>query len=110
MKAGFYKFDYELKYAERGVYSNSFQLDIESKSKHKYPVDGWHWFDSDADARKFFGLPEIEESTPETAEIDKHIEVLQAQKTELKIKTAIDRAKIIDAELVEEFKEAVGRE
>lgn len=78
MKDGFYKFDFELKYAELGVYCNDYQLNREAKDIYKYPVDGWYWFDSDEDARKFFNFPEIEESTPEMEEIDRQIEILQA--------------------------------
>ena len=108
MKAGFYKLNgITLMYAEIGVYSQAYTMECKAKDKYKYPIDGWYWFASEAEARKFFGLPEVEESTPETAEIDKQIEVLQTQKTEIKRKTAIDRAKIVDAEF--EFIEAVGR-
>lgn len=30
------------------------------RDKHTYPVEGWHWFATTAEARVFFNLPEPE--------------------------------------------------
>jgi hypothetical protein len=57
MTSGFYKLDGELLYAHDAVYGPTFTLLREIHEAYSYPVDGWHWFDSEDDAREFFGLP-----------------------------------------------------
>jgi hypothetical protein len=32
-------------------------LNRDQKDDHSYPVDGWHWFDTEEEARLFFDLP-----------------------------------------------------
>lgn len=39
------------------VHGPSFNLLSEEKDLYTYPVEGWYWFDSEAEAREFFGLP-----------------------------------------------------
>lgn len=39
------------------VYSPVVTLLAEERDLHEYPADGWHWFDADAEAVGFFGLP-----------------------------------------------------
>jgi hypothetical protein len=56
--SGFYKLDGELLYAHDTVYGPTFTLMREDRESYIYPVDGWYWFDTEADAREFFGLPE----------------------------------------------------
>jgi hypothetical protein len=40
---------------------DSFYLTLENKDTNQYPVDGWYWFDTEAEARTFFNLPPLEE-------------------------------------------------
>jgi len=57
--SGFYKLDGEvLLYGPNFVLHADFELRREAYDQHSYPTDGWHWFDSEAEARAFFGLPE----------------------------------------------------
>lgn len=50
--AGFYKLDEgQLLYGPNFVINANYQLYREAKDEHSYPVDGWYWFDSEADAR-----------------------------------------------------------
>lgn len=58
--SGFYKLDGELLYGPNYVLNASYQLTRETKDQHTYPVDGWQWFDSEADARQHHGLPPAE--------------------------------------------------
>ena len=54
MTDGFYKIDPEtgeLLYAPNAVYGPGFTLLQDEKEQHQYPVDGWHWFDSEDEAR-----------------------------------------------------------
>ena len=57
MNPGFYKLDGELLYGPNFVYGPTFSLLKEDHASYTYPVEGWYWFDSEADARAFFGLP-----------------------------------------------------
>lgn len=66
---GFYKLDGDLLYGPNfvlGAYG-AYELRKETKDEHTYPTDGWYWFDSELEAREFFGLPPIEDiRTPPT--------------------------------------------
>lgn len=42
-----------------GPYVN---LQKENKDNYEYPVDGWYWFDTEEEAREFFGLPPKEDT------------------------------------------------
>jgi hypothetical protein len=55
--SGFYKLDSELLYGPNFVLHASYELLRDTKDQHTYPVDGWYWFDTEAEARKFFDLP-----------------------------------------------------
>ena len=58
MTSGFYKYESEtLMYGPNFVLDKNFELMIESKNDHAYPVDGWYWFDSIEDACAFFNIP-----------------------------------------------------
>ena len=58
---GFYKIiDGVLQYAPEGVYAPMFTLTNETKDDFVYPVDGWHWFETEAEAKSFFGLDLVE--------------------------------------------------
>lgn len=57
MSAGFYKNDSgTLLYSPTTVESSGYYLSADSKDDHKYPVDGWHWFDSEEQARDALGI------------------------------------------------------
>lgn len=56
--SGFYKLDGDLLYGPNFVLNASYELRRETKDQHSYPVEGWYWFDSEVEAREFFGLPE----------------------------------------------------
>jgi len=58
--SGFYKLNNEeLLYGPNFVLGpyGAYELRKETKDAHTYPVDGWYWFDSEIEARTFFGLP-----------------------------------------------------
>jgi len=59
--SGFYKLDGELLYAPNYVLNANYELYRYQHESYTYPVDGWYWFDSELEAREFFGLPPIEE-------------------------------------------------
>lgn len=59
--SGFYKLDGMLLYGPNFVLNAGYELRRETHDQHTYPVDGWHWFNSEAQAREFFGLPEKED-------------------------------------------------
>lgn len=42
------------------VYAPAFTLLKEDKDTYTYPVEGWYWFDSEEEARSYFGLPPAE--------------------------------------------------
>jgi hypothetical protein len=56
--SGFYlSQDGGLAYGPNFVENKDFQLYRSEKDKYQYPVHGWHWFDSEEEARAFFNLP-----------------------------------------------------
>lgn len=56
---GFYKNDDgTLLYGPNFVLNANYELRKETKDDHTYPVDGWYWFDSEDDARNYFGISE----------------------------------------------------
>jgi hypothetical protein len=55
--AGFYKLDGDLLYGPNFVLNANYELRKETYTEHTYPVDGWYWFDTEEQAREFFGLP-----------------------------------------------------
>ena len=54
--SGFYKLDGELLYGPNFVLNMNYELRRETHEQHTYPTDGWHWFDSENEARLFFNL------------------------------------------------------
>ena len=57
--SGFYKLDGEvLLYGPHFVLNANYELRKETHSEHSYPVDGWYWFDTEQEARDFFGIIE----------------------------------------------------
>ena len=57
---GFYKFDDILLYGPNSVAGPDLHLIKEEKDLYTYPVEGWYWFNSENEARDFFGLPAID--------------------------------------------------
>jgi hypothetical protein len=50
--SGFYKEENgELIYGPNFVLNKNYELRKETHEQHTYPVDGWYWFDSEAEAR-----------------------------------------------------------
>ena len=54
--SGFYKLDGDLLFGPNYVLNADYELRRETRDQNTYPVDGWHWFDSEAQAREFFGV------------------------------------------------------
>jgi len=55
--SGFYRNNQgEIQYAPNFVLSSVYELRKETKGQHNYPIDGWHWFDSEAEAREALAL------------------------------------------------------
>ena len=63
--SGFYKLDGVLLYGPNFVLNANYELRKETKDQYTYPIDGWHWFDSEEQAYAFFGI-----EIPETIEKD----------------------------------------
>jgi hypothetical protein len=57
MSDGFYKLDGDLLHGPNYVLNAEYELRRDSKDRYTYPIGGWYWFDSDTEARVFFGLP-----------------------------------------------------
>ena len=53
---GFYKLDGELLFGPNFVLNQNYELYRETHADHTYPVDGWYWFDTEEQAKLFFGL------------------------------------------------------
>jgi hypothetical protein len=54
---GFYKFTGDfLSYASTGIYAPNFTLTAADHESVTYPVNGWYWFDSQAQAETFYGI------------------------------------------------------
>lgn len=60
--SGFYKLDGELLYGPNFVLGpyGSYELRRSTKDEHTYPTDGWHWFDSEEEAKTFFNIVDVE--------------------------------------------------
>ena len=55
--SGFYKLDGEiLLYGPHFVLNANYELRKETHTEHTYPVDGWYWFDTEQEAKDFFGI------------------------------------------------------
>jgi hypothetical protein len=50
--SGFYKEENgELIYGPNFVLNKNYELRKETHDQHTYPIDGWYWFDSKAEAK-----------------------------------------------------------
>jgi hypothetical protein len=56
--SGFYKLDGELLFGKDVVLNTNYELYRETHEQNDYPVGGWYWFESRAEACKHFGLSE----------------------------------------------------
>ena len=54
--SGFYKLDGILLYGANFVLNASYELRRDTYDQYQYPVDGWYWFASEAEAKTFFGI------------------------------------------------------
>lgn len=56
--SGFYKADGgALLFGPNFVESRDYKLERARHGEYAYPVHGWYWFESEAEAREHFGLP-----------------------------------------------------
>jgi hypothetical protein len=46
-----------LAFAPNKVMAPDYTLDRADKDSYSYPAHGWYWFDTEEQAREFFGLP-----------------------------------------------------
>jgi hypothetical protein len=59
MERGFYKYDNgDLFYAPNFVDAQDYTLLIEDYQTYSYPIHGWYYFESDAEAKYFFNIKE----------------------------------------------------
>ena len=58
--SGFYKLDGDLLFGPNFVLNANYEMRRETKDQYNYPIDGWHWFDTEEEARAFHGLPLID--------------------------------------------------
>ena len=50
----------QLYFAPNSVSATGFEILRENHENYEYPQRGWSWFDSEEEARIFFGLPIVE--------------------------------------------------
>ena len=50
----------ELLSAQTEVTGPDYCLKAEEHAAYAYPIGGWYWFDTEADAREFLGIPILE--------------------------------------------------
>lgn len=67
--SGFYKFVPELMHAPNFVAAPDYTLEADTKDQHTYPVDGWYWFDSEEEAKQFFGVGQAGVISPRQAKL-----------------------------------------
>ena len=58
--SGFYKLDNgDLLHGPNYVLNTAYELRRENLAELTLPVDGWHWFESEGEARVAFGVPSV---------------------------------------------------
>lgn len=61
---GFYKNDNgQLLNAPNKVENKEFSIIKENRNEYNYPVNGWHWFDSEEEARQILEIPIVKETS-----------------------------------------------
>jgi hypothetical protein len=64
--SGFYKLDgADLLYGQNYIINAEYTLLREHKDEYSYPQDGWMWFDSEDQAREYFGIQEDQKESPD---------------------------------------------
>jgi hypothetical protein len=56
MEKGFYKLDNGSLLFGTIVTSQEYLLIVEEKDIYELPIDGWHFFESEVEAKAFFGI------------------------------------------------------
>ena len=54
--SGFYKLDGDLLFGPNFVLNANYELRPDMHDHYIYPIDGWYWFDSESQAKEFFGI------------------------------------------------------
>jgi hypothetical protein len=54
----FYKLDTGILLESNHLLNKDYELIAANPADYELPIDGWYWFDSESEAREFFGLPE----------------------------------------------------
>jgi hypothetical protein len=54
----FYKLDTGILLESNHLLNKDYELIAANHADYELPIDGWYWFDSESEAREFFGLPE----------------------------------------------------
>jgi hypothetical protein len=57
----FYKLEENTLLSGDPIIGPTYTLIADEYETNTYPVDGWYWFATEAEAREFFGLPPKEE-------------------------------------------------
>jgi hypothetical protein len=75
---GFYKLDgEELLYAPESVGGKDWAIRIRDHARYKYPVNGWYYFETRAEAKGFFNWEDPPEGIPDHESIPQQRERLQ---------------------------------
>ena len=55
---GFYKNEEggNLQFAPDAVISSEYVLFADLRTDYTFPIDGWHWFESETEAKDYFGI------------------------------------------------------
>ena len=56
MEKGFYKLDNGSLLFGKMVTSQQYLLIVEEKDIYELPIDGWYFFESEVEAKEFFGI------------------------------------------------------
>lgn len=56
MEKGFYKLDNGSLLFGDMVTSVDYVLIVDEKDNYEYPVDGWYYFETEVEAKEFFGI------------------------------------------------------
>lgn len=99
MTAGFYKYNNDLIFGKK-IINKNYELTLDNKDSHVYPVDGFYFFGSKTEALNFFKLVENEDGSVATAII---ISKTQFQSDFNFFISGIDEEEMTDAQLKEVF-------
>lgn len=72
---GFYRLrDGDLFYAPDSVGALDYDLHRDLRHTYEYPVDGWRWFDTENDARTFYGMAKLESADDPSVPVPRWVE------------------------------------